>query len=68
MHVEFKDFFNNKQDVLKNLSASVVQLPPQTTTSLINHNTTDRLITSISMIKEVLQSNMALREDLLRLT
>lgn len=53
MHVEFKDFFNNKQDVLKNLSASVVQLPSNTS-SLINHNTTDRLIYSINMIKEVL--------------
>jgi len=53
---EVTSFFNQKQEDLRNLTAQVSNPCGKT----------DRLIHSITMIKEVLQSNMTLREDLLK--
>jgi predicted nuclease with TOPRIM domain len=50
---------------LKNLSASVSVNHQHS--ALLGSGVTDRLIFSINMIKEVLQSNLQLREDLLKL-
>ncbi|CDW90813.1 kinesin motor domain containing protein [Stylonychia lemnae] len=69
MNSDFQSFFQTKQDALKNLSAAV-QTPQQQLPNplLAGQGATDRLIFSINMIKEVLQSNLQLREDLLRLS
>jgi len=53
----------SKHDALKSLQASV----PHTMPGLLGQSVTDRLVFSINMIKEVLQSNLQLREDLLKL-
>ena len=66
MSTDFQSFVQTKSDALKNLSASVIQLPIQGK-QLLGQGVTDRLIFSINMIKELLQSNLQLREDLLKL-
>jgi hypothetical protein len=53
-------FFQAKSDALKNLSASVLQLPAPGSQqqNLLGQGVTERLVFSINMIKEVLQSNL----------
>lgn len=55
-----------KSEAIKHLSDSVQGLP-SAQNLMVGTGVTDRLVFSISMIKEVLQSNLQLREDLLRL-